>query len=92
MDREKYLKECEERYNDDIDMHYMEISNKYNAINAMSRIDTVLSDEEFEDVYESDDCDTGYITQSDIIDDYDDYDCFDEYYEETEIEDDYNDF
>jgi len=92
MDREKYLKECAERYIDDIDQHYINISNKYTAINAMSKIETVLSDEEFEEVYESDGYDTGYVTQSDIIDDYDDYDCFDEYYEETEIEDDYNDF
>ena len=87
MEREKYLKECEERYNDDIETHYRDISNRYNVV---SRIET-LSDDEYDDVYESDDYDTGYITQSDIIDEYDDYEYFDDYYEETEIEDDYND-
>lgn len=88
MEREKYLKECEERYNDDIETHYRDISNRYNVV---SRIET-LSDDEYDDVYESDDYDTGYITQSDIIDEYDDYEYFDDYYEETEIEDDYNDW
>lgn len=89
MDRVKYIRECEERYNDDIEMHYRDISNRYNATNQH---DATLSDEDFEETYESDGYDTGYVTQSEVIDEYDEYDDFDDYYDETEIEDDYNDW
>lgn len=90
MDRAKYLKECEERYNDDIETHYRDISNRYDAT---GHIDVVLSDEEYEEFYESDGNDTaGYATPSDALDEYYDYDYYEDYTEETELEDDYNDW
>lgn len=94
MEREKYLKECEERYNDDIEIHYRDIANRYDRSNQIDNI--VLSDDENEDFIDSEEYDTEIMTQSDIIDEYYEYDDFDnnydDFYEETEIEDDYNDW
>ena len=90
MDRRKYLQECEERYNDDIDTHYRDISKRFDVIHP---IDTVLSEEEIEEIYESDGNDIEYVTtQPDGVEDYDDNEFYEEYHEETEIEDDYHDW
>ena len=94
MEREKHAKESEEKYNDDIEVHYRDIAHRYDMSNQIDN--TVHSDEENEDFNDSDEYDTGYMTPSDIMDEYCDYDDFDnnynDYYEETEIEDDYNDW
>lgn len=93
IEREKHMKECEEKYNDDIEVHYRDIANRYDRSNQIDNV--THSDEENEDYHDSDEYDTEYMTQSDVIDEYDyeDYDNnYDDYFEETEIEDDYNDW
>lgn len=91
LNREKIQKECEERYNDDIETHYRDISNKYDAIS--SRLET---SENFEVTYDYDTYDTDCMSQSDVIEEYDEYDDYDDfsYYEEEtdDNEEDYNDW
>jgi len=92
MEMQKHLNEVNEKYNDDIEVHYRDIAKKYDNANKPN---VVHLDDDFDDDNDSDDYESGYVTQSDIVDEYYDdydYDNCDDCFEETEIDDDYNDW